>query len=133
MLRQRLSDRPDPQGLQAELDSYMERCLEQKSEITNHQAAARVVEEDHARITARHEKLMRSTVNDANELASKANKATRRSEQLKEALKAAKKENAARSTRDEAEEIAEEEAKAGLREKVEDLTCHSNELEAHLT
>ena len=76
---------------------------------------------------------MRATVSDANDLAAKANKALRRCDELEEALKAAEKRSASRWAIDEAQDIAEEEEKAGLREKFEDLASHTNVVEVNLT
>ena len=64
-LRKEIAEgRPDPTGVQEELNVYMEQCLEMKEkiskmqdEITDHQAAARVAEEDQALVIATHEKL----------------------------------------------------------------------------
>ena len=140
-LRKKLSEgRPDPAGVQEELDAHVERCQEMKAkitemqgEITDHQAAATMVEEDQALVTAKHEKLMRQTVEDANELAAKANRATRRCQELEEAQKASERKAKSRRTVTEAQDIAEEELKTALREKFENLTEHTEAVEGNLT
>ena len=64
-LRKKISEgRPDPTGVQEELEEHVERCQKMKAkitemqgEITGHQAAAMMVEEDQALVTAKHERL----------------------------------------------------------------------------